>query len=303
MTASPVPPQATVREPVAAGWARRRVIRPLRRMPVTGLAGGVVLGVFVLAAIFAPLVAPYDPNTGNTLESLIAPNVNHPFGTDQLGRDIFSRVIWGGRYTLGASLAVVTLSVVMATVVAVVSGYFGGKVDLVIQRFVDAWIAFPAFILLIALISMLGPNMRNVVVVMSLAMAGTMSRVLRANVITVKAAPYIETARVSGASNVRIMVFHVFPQIVPLILILASVQLGGVVLALAALGFLGFGIPAPTPEWGSMLSGRARDYTYSAYWLGLFPGLAITIVVLALTLFFDSVRDVIDPRMRGTGRL
>lgn len=303
MTTSSLPPQVTVWEPPRTGWARRRIINPLRRMPVTGLAGGVVLGVFVIAAILAPVVAPYNPNTGNTLDSLMAPSADHLFGTDQLGRDIFSRVVWGGRYTLGASLAVVTLSVVLATVVAVISGYFGGKVDLVIQRVVDAWIAFPSFILLIALISMLGPNIRNVVVVMSLAMAGTMSRVLRANVITVRAQQYIETARVSGATNTRIMVFHVFPQIVPLILILASVQLGGVVLALAALGFLGFGIPAPTPEWGSMLSGRARDYTYSAYWLGLYPGLAITLVVLALTLFFDSVRDVIDPRMRGTGRL
>jgi peptide/nickel transport system permease protein len=184
----------------------------------------------------------------------------------------------------------------------VISGYFGGKVDLIIQRFVDAWIAFPAFILLIALISLLGPSLRNVIVVMSIAMAGGMSRILRSNVIVVKEASYVEMARVIGAGDVRIMALHVFPQIVPLILILASVQLGGVVLALASLGYLGFGIPQPTPEWGSMLSGRARDFAYSAYWLALFPGLAITLTVLSLNLFFDSLRDVIDPRMRGTGR-
>lgn len=271
-------------------------------MPFTGLAGGFVLAVIVLAAVFAPLVATHDPNASNTLERLIAPSTEHWFGTDQLGRDIFSRVVWGGRYTLGASLAVVALSVTVATAVAVVSGYFGGKVDLVVQRIVDAWIAFPAFVLLIALISLLGPNLKNVILVMSLTTAGSMSRVLRANVIAIKAAPYIETARVSGAGHMRIMVFHILPQVVPLVLILASVQLAGVVLGLAALGFLGFGIPQPTPEWGSMLSGRAREYTYSAYWLSLFPGLAITVVVLCLTLFFDGVRDVIDPRMRGTGR-
>lgn len=284
------------------GRVRDQVVRPLRRMPVTGLAGGVVLVVFILASIFAPLVATHDPNTGDTLERLLAPSSDHWFGTDQIGRDIFSRVVWGGRYTLGASLAVVTLSVIAATVIAVTSGYFGGKIDLVIQRFVDAWIAFPAFVLLIGLISLLGPNIRNVIIVLSLAMSGSMARVLRANVIAVKSAGYIETARVSGATDLRIMVFHVLPQIVPLVLILASVQLGGVILSLAALGFIGFGIPPPTPEWGSMLSGRAREYTYSAYWLSLFPGLAITFAVLSLTLFFDSLRDVIDPRMRGTGR-
>ena len=280
----------------------RRIGRGLRRLPVTGLAGGAVLAVFVLAALLAPVIAPYDPNESDTLERLISPNASHWFGTDQLGRDIFSRILWGGRYTLGASLAVVALSATIATTVAVVSGYFGGKVDLVIQRFVDGWIAFPAFVLLIALISMLGPSLRNVILVLSFTMAGGMSRILRSNVIVVKEAPYIEMARVVGAGPVRIMFRHILPQIVPLVLILASVQMGGVVLALASLGFLGFGIPPPTPEWGSMLSGRARDFIYSAYWLALFPGLAITLTVLCLNLFFDSGRDVIDPRMRGTGR-
>lgn len=280
----------------------QKIARAIRRMPVTGLAGGAVLAVFVLAALLAPVIAPYDPNESDTLERLLSPNASHWFGTDQLGRDIFSRILWGGRYTLGASLAVVALSATIATTVAVVSGYFGGKVDLVIQRFVDGWIAFPAFVLLIALISLLGPSLRNVIVVLSFTMAGGMSRILRSSVIVVKEASYIEMARVVGADPVRIMFRHILPQIVPLVLILASVQMGGVVLVLASLGFLGFGIPPPTPEWGSMLSGRARDFIYSAYWLALFPGLAITLTVLCLNLFFDSVRDIIDPRMRGTGR-
>jgi len=271
-------------------------------MPITGLVGGVALAIFVLAAVLAPVISPYNPNEGDTLQRLMAPSQAHLFGTDQVGRDIFSRILWGARYTLGASLAVVVLSAILATSVAVISGYLGGKVDLVIQRIVDGWIAFPAFVLLIALISMLGPSLRNVIVVMSITMAGGMSRILRANVIVVKEAPYIELARVVGAGSVRIMFRHILPQIIPLVLILASVQMGGVVLALASLGFLGFGVPPPTPEWGSMLSGRARDFIYSAYWLALFPGLAITLTVLSLNLFFDSVRDVIDPRMRGTGR-
>ncbi len=302
MTASSVQLELESWEDQRSRWAASRVIRSVLRMPITGLAGGVILVLFVLAAILAPWVATDDPSKADTLQHLIAPNANHWFGTDQIGRDIYSRVVWGGRYTLGASMAVVALSVTVATVVAVISGYFGGKIDMVVQRFVDAWIAFPALVLLIALISLLGPSLRNVIVVMSIAMAGTMSRPLRANVIAVKNAHYIEAARVVGAGHVRIMTRHVFPQIIPLILIVASVQLGSVILVLAALGFLGFGIPQPTPEWGSMLSGRAREYIYAAYWLALFPGAAITITVLSLTLFFDSLRDVMDPRMRGAGR-
>jgi peptide/nickel transport system permease protein len=278
----------------------RRSLRLVRRMPVTGLAGGVILLLFTVAAIAAPIVATHEPNTGNTAARLAKPSLDHFFGTDQLGRDIFSRIVYGGRYSLGASLLVVAISATLATAVGIVSGYFGGKVDLVIQRFVDAWIAFPAFLLLIALISLLGPNLRNVIVVMSIAMAGGMARIIRSNVIVIKEAPYVEMARVIGAGHLRVMLFHVSPQVVPLILILASVQLGGVVLALASLGFLGLGIPPPTPEWGSMLSGRTRDFMYTGWWLGLFPGLAITLTVLSLNLFFDSVRDLIDPRMRGT---
>lgn len=297
--------QATTAELQWTAPTRGRIQRAgrfLRRMPVTGLAGGIVLVIFASAAIFAPFVAPYEPNVGNTTQRLMEPGWEHWFGTDQLGRDILSRVIWGARYSLGISLAVVALSATFAGVIALISGYFGGKVDLIIQRVVDAWIAFPVLILLIALISLLGPSIPNVIVVLSIASAGGMARILRSNVMVVKEAPYIEMARVVGAGHTRIMLLHIFPQVVPLILILASVQLGGVVLSLASLGFLGFGIPPPTPEWGSMLSGRARDFMYSAYWLALFPGLAITLTVLSLNLFFDSVRDVIDPRMRGTGR-
>jgi peptide/nickel transport system permease protein len=288
--------------PTGRGEGLWRVARVLRRMPVTGLLGGVFLLVLVIAAVFAPWVTPHDPNWIDTGQKLEAPSLSHWFGTDQVGRDIFSRIILGSRYTLGASLAVCLLAATTATVVAVVSGYFGGAVDLFIQRIVDAWIAFPVFILLIALISLLGPDLVNVIVVLSIAMAGRMSRVIRSNVLAVKEATYVEAARLLGATHARVMVFHVVPQIVPLVLILASIQLGTVVLALAALGFLGFGIPPPAPEWGSMLSGRAREFMYSAWWLAFFPGLAITLAVLSLNLFFDSVRDVIDPRMRGAGR-
>jgi peptide/nickel transport system permease protein len=279
-----------------------RVPNFLRRMPLTGLLGGLFLLLLVIGAVFAPYVTFHDPNRIETANRLLSPSFTHWFGTDQVGRDIFSRIVFGTRYTLGASLAVCLLAATTATAVAVVSGYFGGTVDLLVQRVVDAWIAFPVFILLIALISLLGPDLRNVIIVLSIAMAGRMSRVIRSNVLSVKEATYVEAARLIGATHLRVIVFHITPQIVPLVLILASIQLGTVVLALAALGFLGFGIPPPAPEWGSMLSGRARDFMYSAWWLAFFPGLAITLAVLSLNLFFDSVRDVIDPRMRGAGR-
>lgn len=264
--------------------------------------GGAVLLVLTLMAVGAPVVATHNPEASDTEHRLAPPSAEHWFGTDQVGRDIFSRVVWGARYSLGASLIVCILAATAATAIAVVSGYFGGKVDLLIQRVVDAWIAFPALLLLIALISLLGPRLSNIIVVMSLAMAGAMSRILRSSVLTVKEATYVEAARVLGASHIRVMILHIVPQVIPLVLILASVQLGAVVLGLAALGFLGYGIPPPTPEWGSMLSGRARDFMYSAPWLAVFPGLFITLAVLSLNLFFDSMRDVIDPRMRGTGR-
>ncbi len=291
-------PAAAMRK-VEGLWQATRVFR---RMPITGLLGGLFLVVLVIGALFAPFVTFHDPNKIETANRLLSPSLTHWFGTDQVGRDIFTRIVFGTRYTLGASLTVCLLAATTATVIAVVSGYFGGLIDLFVQRVVDAWIAFPVFILLIALISLLGPDLVNVVVVLSIAMAGRMSRVIRSNVLAVKEADYVEAARLLGATHLRVIVFHVIPQIVPLVLILASIQLGTVVLALAALGFLGFGIPPPTPEWGSMLSGRARDFMYSAWWLAFFPGLAITLAVLSLNLFFDSVRDVIDPRMRGAGR-
>jgi peptide/nickel transport system permease protein len=271
-------------------------------MPITGLLGGLFLLVLVLAAILAPFVTFYDPNKIDTAKQLAPPSISQWFGTDQVGRDIFSRIIFGARYTLGASLVVCLIAATAATAIAVVSGYFGGAADMAIQRVVDGWIAFPPFILLIALISLLGPDLRNVIIVLSMAMAGPMSRVIRSNVLAVKETTYVEAARLLGATHLRVIVFHVAPQVVPLVLILASIQLGSVVLVLAALGFLGYGVPPPAPEWGSMLSGRARDFMYSAWWLAFFPGLAISLAVLSLNLFFDSLRDMIDPRMRGTGR-
>jgi len=296
---------AAAHEPIAVvehGERRRRVVRLLRRMPITGLLGGLFLLVLVLAAILAPFVTVYDPNKIDTAKQLASPSISQWFGTDQVGRDIFSRIIFGARYTLGASLVVCLIAATAATTIAVVSGYFGGAVDMAIQRVVDGWIAFPPFILLIALISLLGPDLRNVIIVLSMAMAGPMSRVIRSNVLAVKETNYVEAARLLGATHLRVIIFHVAPQVVPLVLILASIQLGSVVLVLAALGFLGYGVPPPAPEWGSMLSGRARDFMYSAWWLAFFPGLAISLAVLSLNLFFDSLRDMIDPRMRGTGR-
>jgi peptide/nickel transport system permease protein len=296
---------AAVREPIAfgeRGKRSRRAVRVLRRMSVTGLLGGLFLLIVVLAAVFAPLVTFYDPNKIDTAKQLLSPSISNWFGTDQVGRDIFSRIIFGARYTLGASLVVCLIAATTATAIAVVSGYFGGPVDMAIQRVVDGWIAFPPFILLIALISLLGPDLRNVIVVLSMAMAGPMSRIIRSNVLAIKQTSYVEAARLLGATHLRAIVFHIVPQVVPLVLILASIQLGSVVLVLAALGFLGYGVPPPTPEWGSMLSGRARDFMYSAWWLAFFPGLAISLAVLSLNLFFDSLRDMVDPRMRGTGR-
>lgn len=293
---------------VAGLWAAgqqsiRSFGRFVGRLPVSGLLGGGFILLLTSLVLFPFVIAPYDPYLPDTPGRLSPPSWTHLFGTDQLGRDIFSRIVWGARASLGTSLAVTIIGTIGATLLGCTSAYFGGLIDLIVQRLVDAWMAFPGFILLIALFSLLGPSITNMIVILSLGAGVGTSRMIRSSVLSIKEATYVEAARVIGASHPRIMLRHIVPQVVPLVLILSSLQLSGILLTLAGLGFIGFGIPPPVPEWGSMLSGRARDFMYSAWWLAFFPGLAITLSVLSLNLFFDSVRDLIDPRMRGAGRM
>jgi peptide/nickel transport system permease protein len=278
--------------------ARRRVLSLARRNPL-GLFGLVVVLVMIFTALFAPIIAPYDPIAMGD-DILVRPNRQHLFGTDQFGRDVFSRVVHGARVSVGISFAIVGISMVIGTFLGVVAGYYQRWPDYLLQRSGEFFHAFPALVFLLLIITVLGPSIRTLFIAFTVSAVFTGgSRVIRGVVISIKQNQYVEAARTLGASDLRIMLVHVLPNVVPLAIVLATVGLGGVILVLSGLGFLGLGVPPPNPDWGGDLSGQARTYFRTAPWLATFPGLAISVTVLAFNLLGDSLRDVFDPRMRG----
>ena len=271
------------------------------RRRLMGTMGAAILGFLVLVAIIGPFAAPYDPQSIE-FAAFQKPSVEHPFGTDKLGRDVFSRVIYGARISLGIGIAATAIASIGGTLVGVVSAYFGGWVDYVIQRAVEVVMSFPALILLIILAAALGASIRNVILILGIGAIPIMSRLVRSIVLSEKEQPYIEAARSLGASNRRILFVHVLPSTLPLAGILASLSLGMMVLAEAALSFLGLGVPVPNPSWGADMSGNARDYFQQAPWLAIFPGLAISLTILGANLVGEAVRDIIDPFAQSWGR-
>lgn len=270
---------------------RPRVILRRHLMGVTGVALLLILGV---VAIAAPLIAPTGP-LDQSAPALESPTLSHPFGTDLLGRDVFSRVIYGARISLGIGFAAVAIGVVAGCLLGVVSGYFGGSVDYVMQRMVEVVLAFPLLILLLVIVAAVGASVQNVILVIGLVMAPFMSRIVRAIILAEKELPYIEAAKAIGASDGRILFHHLLPSVIPLALILASIALGGAIMAEAGLSFLGLGVPPPNPSWGADLSGNARTYFQQAWWLAVFPGLALSLTILGANLLAEAVRDVVDP--------
>lgn len=270
---------------------RLRVIFRRHLMGVTGVALLLVLGV---VAIAAPLIAPSGP-LDQTAPALESPTLSHPFGTDLLGRDVFSRVIYGARISLGIGFTAVMIGVLAGCLLGVVSGYFGGSVDYVMQRMVEVVLAFPLLILLLVIVAAVGASVQNVILVIGLVMAPFMSRIVRAIILAEKELPYIEAARAIGASDRRILFRHLLPSVIPLAMILASIALGGAIMAEAGLSFLGLGVPPPNPSWGADLSGNARTYFQQAWWLAVFPGLALSLTILGANLLAEAVRDVVDP--------
>jgi peptide/nickel transport system permease protein len=270
---------------------RLRVIFRRHLMGVTGVTLLLVLGV---VAIAAPLIAPAGP-LDQSAPALESPTLSHPFGTDLLGRDVFSRVIYGARISLGIGFAAVMIGVLAGCLIGVVSGYFGGSVDYLVQRMVEVVLAFPLLILLLVIVAAVGASVQNVILVIGLVMAPFMSRIVRAIVLAEKELPYIEAARALGASDGRILFRHLLPSVIPLAMILASIALGGAIMAEAGLSFLGLGVPPPNPSWGADLSGNARTYFQQAWWLAIFPGLALSLTILGANLLAEAVRDVVDP--------
>lgn len=271
----------------------------IRQKPL-GAFGALIAIVLVLMAALHPVIATHDPNALSPGEVLAAPSTAHWFGTDAFGRDIFSRVVYGAWTSLQVSLIAVAIGTVLGTLVGVVSGYFGGVADMVLQRVVDATISFPGLILAIALVGLVGPSVKNVSIAIGFVTFPSLARIVRGPVLSIKEQQYVEAARGTGANSTRIMGRHILPNLMAVIIVVATARFGSAILVESSLSFLGLGPPPPTATWGSMLSGDAIYIMETAWWLAVFPGAAITLVVLGFNLFGDALRDVLDPRMRGS---
>ena len=268
-----------------------------------GTACGVVVLALILVAVFADVLAPYPYDEIRLMEILEPPSARHLLGTDNVGRDFLSRIIHGARVSLLVGLAATTISVVVAVLVGGVTGFLGGKLDLVVQRFVDAWIAFPGLLLLLTLMSVLGRGVLQIILVLGISGGiGSGSRVVRSAVIAIKENVYFEAGDAIGSTTWRMLTRHVLPNIAPPIIIVFSISIGGYILSAAALSFLGFGLPPDVPDWGGMLSREGRTYMEAAPRLALWPGLCLTLVVYSLNMFGDALRDLLDPRLRGSDR-
>lgn len=263
-----------------------------------GAASALVAFGLVFIAIAAPLIATHDPRE-ISLDRFHAPSAQYLFGTDQFGRDIFSRVVYGSRLSLVISLTAVTIGTVFGTAVGLASAYIGGRTDLVIQRFVDAMLSFPGLVFAIALVGLVGPSVKNVAIAIGVVTAPSMARIIRGPVFAIKENAYVEAARGLGGTSIRVMLRHILPNLLPLIIVISTSRLGAAILVESGLSFLGLGPSPDTPTWGQMLSGDALYTLEVAWWLAIFPGLAITVVVLAFNLLGDALRDVLDPHLRG----
>lgn len=283
-----------------------RILRFARNKPL-GAVGGVIVLILALTAIFAQQIAPYDYDVGKSVDRLKGPSLHHLLGTDNLGRDMFSRIVYGARISIEVGFGAVLVGTGLAAILGIVSGYYGGLFDLIFQRFIDAWIAFPAIVLLACLVTILtgratssGSSIAIVAVALGLIVAGGSTRVVRSAVIGIREMPYMEAARCTGCTNMRIIMRYVLPNVLAPIIILATVQLGGAILAESTLSFLGFGVKPPMPAWGSMLAGSGRQFFLIAPWLAIWPGLAISLAVFGFNMLGDALRDELDPRLRGS---
>ena len=275
-------------------------IRLVKEKPL-GTVSGIIILILILVAIFADVLAPYPYFQIHLADRLQGSSAQYLLGTDQLGRDLLSRLIYGARLSLGVGLAATTLNVVVAVMIGGPSGFLGGKLDLSVQRFVDAWITFPGLLLLLTVMSIVGRGLIQIILVLGISGGIGASRVVRGAVIGIKESDYFLAAPAIGASRWRTFIRHVLPNIAAPVIIIFSINIGGVIISLAALSFLGFGLPLSTPDWGGLLSREGRRYMEQAPHLALLPGLVLTITVYSLNMFGDAVRDLLDPRLRGGG--
>ena len=274
------------------------LIRLVKEKPL-GTVGGVIVLVMFLTGIFADFIAPYGMNEVHPLDSLFPSSPKYILGTDLIGRDLLSRIIYGARVSLVVGLAGSALCVLVAMVIGIPSGFFGGKFDIVVQRFVDAFMCFPSLFLYLTVMSILGRGLLQVILVLGIISGIRSSRIVRSAAIAIKENVYVEAATAIGAPTRRILLQHILPNIMAPIIIIFTISMGGMILMEATISFLGYGIPPPIPSWGRMLSDQGRRYMLIAPWLAVWPGLALAIAVYGLNTLGDAVRDILDPRLRG----
>lgn len=272
------------------------MIRRIVSSPLT-LVGFIIVFLLLIAAVFAPFIATHSPTEVNLLNKLKGPSAEHWFGTDEVGRDIFSRIIFGARISLKIGLLVVAIAFPVGTILGAIAGYVGGRVDQVIMRLTDIFLSFPGIILAMSIAAALGPSIENVLLALAITWWPWYTRIVRSSVLSIKNSEFIESSRALGANPIRILVKDIIPNSIAPASIQASLDLGFVILAAAGLSFIGLGAQPPSPEWGAMLS-SSREILRDAWWAATFPGIAILITVLGFNLLGDGLRDVLDPKQR-----
>lgn len=260
--------------------------------------GGGIIFLVCAAALLAPIIEGVDPNFQNARAVSQAPSFDHLMGTDNFGRDVFSRVVNGAQVSLKVGFSAVILGIAAATIIGMVSGYAGGWIDMVLQRVVDVLMAFPTLILILLVVAILGASTTNVILAIALFIIAAPSRVVRAEVLSVKTRQYIEAARAMGATDTRIIFSHIFPNIVHVVIIMVSVNLGGAIMTEASLSFLGLGVPPPAPSWGNLIAGAGTAFIRLAPWMVFAPGIVLAATIYAFNMLGDALRDVLDPRLR-----
>src|SRR3990170_6123038 len=291
---------ATNSRPLGRPARRPSAVARVLRNPLS-LAGVLLIGGLIVLAVIAPFIAPYDPIQTDLTVRLAPPSRAHLFGTDQLGRDILSRILYGTRISLRIAILTAVIATLIGAPLGIVTGYFRGRLDDLLMRVTDMFMAFPRLILAMAIAAALRPTLENVIIAISLAAWPAYARLARSVTLGLREENYVEAARAIGAGSARLLVRHVFPGVLSPLTIQVSLDMGGIILTAAGLGFIGFGAQPPTPEWGVMIS-EGRNHITQEWWVSTFPGIAISFVVLGFNMLGDGIRDIMDPRLRSRGR-
>jgi peptide/nickel transport system permease protein len=279
--------------------SRRQALVFLAKRYPLGAVGVLIMALFVLTALFATVISPFDPTSTNARASLAVPSALHWMGADFMGRDVLSRIIGGARISLSVGAGAVSLGCLVGIPVGLLSGYFGGWVDLVVQRIIDILQSLPLLVLALVMAAALGPSLRNTIIAIAIPLVPSIARIVRSNTLALREMPFVEAARAIGLSETWIAIRHVLPNTLAPLIVLATAQFGSAILVEASLSFLGLGVPEPYPSWGRMLSESAAEYMRVAPWLVIYPGIAISLAVFGANLLGDALRDMLDPRLRN----